>query len=188
MKHDDQNTNQGFSSSESELALKSLKSISAEPSLYFKTRLLAKAREQRTEKVSFFKKIFTPQALMACLVLVVSVVVFKKQNVSQPEIALFNTNQPYVIRVDIRPYKEAKIAYAEVVLADENIQFSSAQFEKISLQKKLVVSWESVVEKQFLPIVIKGIKSGVSTVKVNFYDSENKLVNSQNVSLKFKGG
>jgi hypothetical protein len=188
MKHNDQNLNEGYSSTESQNALSSLKSVSAEPSLYFKTRILAQAREQQKAKSNLFKKFFASVALAACLVLAVTTFIFKNKSLSGAEIAFYKTGQPYVIRVDIRPYKESKIAYAEVVLDDDNVQFSSSRFENISQQKKLVVSWENVVEKQFLPIVIKGLQTGASVVKVNFYDSENKLINSQNVNLNFKGG
>ncbi len=188
MRQDSNKPNEGFLSDESADALKSLRSVSAEPSLYFKTRVLAQMREQKKAKQSLFRKFFIPSALAFSFALIMSFLALQKQTQNQTEVASYIIGQPYVIRMDIRPYKESGVAYAEILLSDDNVQFSSSQFEKISQQKKLVVAWETVVQKQFLPIVIKGVQSGNSKVIVNFYDSENKLVNSQNVNLNFKGG
>jgi hypothetical protein len=189
MRHSDEDTDQGFSSEQSKQALHSLKSLSAEPSPFLRTRILARVRENKVQKVSFFKKYFLQTAFGTAMGFVLAFVLFQKMNSQSPtEIATYLTGQAYVIRMDIRPYKESEIAYAEILLNDENIEFTSSQHSEISQQKKLIVSWESVVQKQFLPIVIKGTKSGPSIVIVNFYDIENKLVNSQNVNLQFKGG
>ena len=189
MRHDETDSNEGFSSEESQKALHSLRSLSQDPSPFLKTRVLARAREKQNNKKSLFLKYFFQSSLVTAILVVVAVSLFSKTQKSDlQQIASYVTGQAYVIRMDIRPYKESAIAYAEIVLDDDNIEFSSKQHIEISQQKKLVVSWENVVQKQFLPIVIKGTKPGSSKVIVNFYDSENKLVNSQNVNLNFKGG
>ena len=184
--HDDKD---GFSSSEASEALRSLKNLKTEsPSPFFKTRILAHTKAIKKSRFELFKENLLQPLLAVTFLFTISIFIFQKTKLNNPDIDSYKTGQAYVIRMDIRPYKELGIAYAEVLLENENIQFSSSRFEKISQQKKLTVSWESVVEKQFLPIVIKGMKSGSSKVIVNFYDSENNLVNTKNVNLEFKGG
>ena len=177
--------NEGFSSAQSQQALQSLKSLSVEPSPFLKTRVLAHAREQRQSKISFFKKYFLIPSITAALAILVSISYLQKKDSAVPTYAM---GKDYVIRMDIRPFKDEPIAYAEIVLDDENVQFSSIKFSEISAQKKMTVSWENLVEKQFLPIVIKGLKAGSSKVVVNFYDANNNLVKTQDVNLKFKAG
>lgn len=182
---DNDQKHEGFSSLQSQKALQSLKTLSVEPSPFLKTRILAHVREQKQSKVSFFKKYFLVPALTAAVAIVMTIGYLKSKDSGVPAYAM---GQDYVIRMDIRPYKESAIAYAEIVLGDEKIQFSSSKFTEISVQKKMTISWENLVEKQFLPIVIKGLKEGSSKVVVNFYDASNNLVKSQDVHLKFKAG
>ena len=118
----------GFSSIESENALKSLRTLSIEPSPFLKTRVLAHAREQRQAKVGFLKKYFLQAGLATCFLFVIAVSFFKNTD-SVPSYAV---GQDYVIRMDIRPYKDAGVSYAEVVLGDEKVQFSSSKFSEIS--------------------------------------------------------
>lgn len=188
MRQNDQNNqsdqNEGFSSSQSQQALRSLKSLSAEPSPYLKTRVLAHAREQKRAKVSFFKKYFLQAGLATAFIFVIAFSFLQPKEITPT----YATGQDYVIRMDIRPYKDSPVAYAEIVLGDEKIQFSSSRFSEISAQKKITVSWDNLVEKQFLPIVVKGLKAGSSKVVVNFYDANNNLIKSQDVNLKFKIG
>ena len=80
--------------------------------------------------------------MTAILVVVVVSFISKNQKSDLQQSASYVTGQAYVIRMDIRPYKESAIAYAEIVLDDDNIEFSSKQHIEIIQQKKLVVSWE----------------------------------------------
>ena len=183
---------EGFSSPATQEALQSLKSVSVQPSVYFKTRLLARADEQANNSAQSQSYFRLSHALSASLVvcLVSGLIYFGLQN--KPDIfaasPTYKTGQSYVIRVDIRPLKDAGISYAEINLSDSNIKFASSEVLEVILQQKLIVAWESIVEKQFLPIVIQGIKPGTSTVVVNFYDFDKKLIKTQNVKLDFKGG
>ena len=188
MRQNENDQNEGFSNEQSKAALQSLKSLSMEPSPFLKTRVLAQMRERKQSQVGtvhgYIKKYFMHAGLATAFIFVVTFSFLQNKTV----IPTYETGQAYVIRMDIRPYKDSKIAYAEVVLGDERVQFSSSKFAEISAQKKLTVSWDNLVEKQFLPIVIKGMSAGQSKVVVNFYDSENNLVKSQDVNLNFKGG
>lgn len=188
MRNDESDPTTGYDGPDAKEALQSLMSFNVEPSPFLKTRILAHAREQKSLQIPFYKKMFWPAAVALSLLLAFKFMLLPKGTIQSIEVASYSVGQPYVIRMDIRPYQEAHIAYAEIVIDDEKIQFSSSQFESIGQQRKLVVAWENLVGKQFLPIVIKGLKNGNSEVIVNFYSSDNKLVNSQNVNLKFKGG
>ena len=192
MRHQEPDSNQGYADQEVQLAFYSLRSLDAEPSSFLKTRVLARIREKKENKQSLFKKYILQSALSFGLVTAVLFGLFQKNSVSSTTstgaVASYTTGQAYVIRMDIRPHKESAIAYAEILLSDDRIEFASQQHAQISSQKKIIVSWENLVQKQFLPIVIKGTKAGNSKVIVNFYDLDNKLVNSQDVNLNFKGG
>jgi hypothetical protein len=194
---DNQNPNsQDVMATEAANALKALKSVQVEPSAYLTQRILNnyELRTEVSQKKStfslpslFVQFKFWPSFSVALATLFISFFAFKSFNNSQQP-AIYALNQDYVIRMDIRPLPQDEIAYAEISLPDENVQFSSKKFTDLKLQKKLVVSWDSMVAKQYLPIVVQGIKPGSSKVIVNFYDSEHKLVTTREISLYFKGG
>jgi hypothetical protein len=193
------NLKEGFKTEESMQALSALKSLSSDASPYLKNRVLRNIESQAVDKktalpwvVRFFQQFkLAPSLAVATLTLALSFLFFNsnklflKQNPEQPT---FNIGQAYVIRFDIRPLPNENIAYAEITLPDENVQFASLKFDDIKTQKKLVVSWEGMLEKQYMPIVVQGTKAGASKVIVNFYDSDRNLVTSKEVSLYFKGG
>jgi hypothetical protein len=190
---------EGLKSEESMQALASLKSLSSEASPYLKNRVLRNIESQAQEKKSsstwfngFFQQFkLAPSLAVACLTLAFSFLLFNSNKIFQeqtPQQPAFNVGQAYVIRVDIRPLPNENIAYAEITLPDENVQFASLKFDDIKTQKKLVVNWEGMLEKQYMPIVVQATKSGSSKVIVNFYDSDRNLVTSKEVSLYFKGG
>lgn len=183
---------EGFSSFESKQALQSLKSLAPEPSRFLKTRLLARLEEQSKQQVGckplWTKSYFFSVALSSSFVLCLIYFGIKYNSEISEASTIYKTGLSYVIRLDIRPLKDAGVSYAEINLSDKNIQFSSTEVLDVIQNKKLVVAWDSIIEKQFLPIVIQGIKPGVSSVMVNFYNLENKLVKSQNIKLDFKGG
>lgn len=170
-------------------ALRSLKHVSPEPSPYLEARVTAQFRESRKAQPQSIWLALVSGALASAFVFVLGFSFFlKSKGPVAPTVADYQVGQDYVIRMDIRALKEAPISYAEVVLEGENVQFSSGKFAAISQQKKIVISWDSLVEKQFLPIVLKAKSGGRSKVVVNFYDSENKLVNTRDLDLNFKGG
>ena len=189
---------EGYQSEESMQALSALKSLSSEASPYLKNRVLRNIDIQKQESFSarvwltqFFAQFkLAPSLAVAVLTLAFSFLIFNSNNFFQQQAAksVFNIGQAYVIRVDVRPLPNEDIAYAEISLADENIQFASLKFDDIKTQKKLIVNWEGMLEKQYMPIVVQGTKAGSSKVIVNFYDSDRNLVTSKEVSLYFKDG
>lgn len=186
---EDENQNPDSESTAGLKALRSLQHVSPEPSPYLEARVAAHFRENlKTQPKSIWLPLLSG-ALASAFVFILGFSFFLKSNgPARPAVADYQVGQDYVIRMDIRALKESPISYAEVVLEGENVQFSSGKFAAISQQKKIVISWDSLVEKQFLPIVLKAKSGGRSKVVVNFYDSENKLVNTRDLDLNFKGG
>ena len=187
---ENENVNNSNSDSSAGLkALRSLKQVSPEPSPFLEARVTAHFRENlKTKQKSIWLPLMSG-ALASAFILAFAFSFFLKSQTSHlPAVADYLVGQDYVIRMDIRALKETPIAYAEVVLEGDNVHFSSGKFASISQQRKLVISWDSLVEKQFLPIVLKAMSGGKSKVVVNFYDAENKLVNSRDLDLNFKGG
>lgn len=190
--------NEKYKTPESAAAIDSLKSLKAEPSPYLTQRILnnLELKNQAQQKQSAFsvKDFFTQfkfwpsisVALATLFICFFGLKAFNKNNEFPSQV--YALGQDYVIRMDVRPLPNNEIAYAEISLSDENIQFSSKKYSELKMQKKLVVNWESMVEKQYLPIVVQGTKAGSSKVIVNFYDSEHKLVTTQEISLYFKKG
>lgn len=170
-------------------ALRSLKQASPDPSPYLEARVVAHFRENIKAKQ---KNVWLPWlggALASAFVLVLAFgFVLRSRTATPTTVADYLVGQDYVVRMDIRALKESPIAYAEVVLEGDNVQFSSGKYASVSQQKKIIISWDSLLEKQFLPIVLKAKSGGKSKVVVNFYDSENKLVNTRDLNLNFKGG
>ena len=186
MEHENDN-NPNSDSSAGLKALRSLKHVSPQPSPFLEARVAAHFRENlKTKQRSIWMPLFGG-ALASAFVLVLAFS-FMLRSRSVPAVTDYLVGQDYVIRMDIRALKETPIAYAEVVLQGDNVNFSSGKFASISQQRKIVISWDSLVEKQFLPIVLKAMSGGKSKVVVNFYDAENKLVNSRDLDLNFKGG
>lgn len=98
----------------------------------------------------------------------------------------FQLNQNVLIRVDIRSIQQSPISYAEVALENEGIAFTSSLNEDITKERKLILSWESLLHKQYLPVIVKGLKEGNHIVKIHFYDQNKNLIMSKSVNVTFK--
>lgn len=197
-KKNDLNNNTPYKSQESFEAIKSLKDLPLEPSPFLAKRVLrnlnskAQAESQFNLLTRFLGQFkFWPSISVALASIFLSIVVFKtgvfsKSDTNPAESYLLG--QTYVIRMDIRPLSKNDIAYAEISLPDDNLEFASQKFSEIKLQKKLVVGWDTMLEKQYMPIVVQGKKAGSTKVIVNFYDSDHNLVTTKEISLYFKVG
>lgn len=197
-KKNDLNNNTPYKSQESFEAIKSLKDLPLEPSPFLAKRVLrnlnskTQAQSQFNVLTGFLSQFkFWPSISVALASIFLSIVVFKagvfsKSDTNPAESYLLG--QTYVIRMDIRPLPNNDIAYAEISLPDDNLEFASQKFSEIKLQKKLVVGWDTMLEKQYMPIVVQGKKAGSTKVIVNFYDSDHNLVTTKEISLYFKAG
>lgn len=170
--------------------LQSLRSVKLQASPYLASRVLTnlelprESGRNQTSLVSFLRSRF---AAMAVGLAVAAVLVY--QWGAHPKIqaeAQYKVGSPYMVKVDIRELKEADIAYAEVVLDGQNIQFSSKAFADVNETKKLMISWDQLLTKQYLPVVVKGNKEGEAKVTVYFYDKNNKIVQEKQMALSFK--
>jgi hypothetical protein len=176
---------------ETPAALISLRKLKVEASPFLTQRVLNnfEAAKKQSNKPWFYQWFWKVSTALSCAALVGLAVKF---SILQTELqsktqAHFSLNRPYLIRVDIRDLSSSEVAYAEVVLAKEGMQFASQDYVDLKDQHKLTVVWEHMLEKQYLPIVVSGTKSGAGQVKVYFYDQENKLVDSKEINLSFDG-
>lgn len=174
-------------------ALRSLGQIDLQPSPYLAARvkagLIASQRETSEDLGTWsakWKQFFWP-SLSAVLALALVLVLMTGGPHGREEIATYVTGQDYLIRVDIRAVHESNVAFAEIVLQDENLQFSSRQFSDVKELRKLVIEWQQLTDKQYLPIVVQGLRAGASQVTVNFYDKNNNVILTKEMPLLFKG-
>ena len=167
-------------------ALKALRNLDLEPSPYLAKRVQANLKSKTSDAVSFWQKWLWPSLSAALTVVVVFLLVRKPPQFHEMTVAEYSLHQPYIIKVDIRSIKESEFAYAEVQLGGENIQFTSSHSE-INETKKLMLSWEQLLDKQYIPIVVEGVKPGKALVTVNFYDKNNKVLATKEMALSFKG-
>ena len=165
-------------------ALRSLKGHEPEPSPFLVARISASLRQKKSEApLQIWLRFFWP-ALSAGLACALVIVLSQSKSPSEGE---YLVGKDYLIRVDIRQVHQTEVAYAEVVLHDEKLKFSSEKFSDVRDLRKLVVEWEQLTEKQYLPIVVQGQSAGASQVTVNFYDKNNRIIMSKEMSLHFKG-
>ena len=163
-------------------ALEHVKNTEIEPSSFLKTRILANIKAGSVKKSRNYLFVFSPKLIFSSLLLlfIFSMIFFQKV-----ENSIFPVSKPYMVKIDIRSLKDADVDSVKVELAGV-ISFSSKKFTEIKNLKELTLSWENLVGKQYIPIVIEGEKSGKGSLKVYFYNSQNKLITNKLLSFKFK--
>ncbi len=183
MGHDESNENKN---PQYEKMISSLKGIDVEPSSYMKTRVLARAREineQKQAKRFSWKSLIFVAAATAFVVLMVSRFVFIEQQEPGLEVG-----KPYVVKADLRSMNDlGNVAYVQVEL-DGEIQFSSKKFSRIREMRSLKLSWEKLVGKQYLPVIVEGTSSGNSVVRVKFFGKDNKVIKTEEYDFSFDRG
>lgn len=169
-------------------ALSALKNLDVEPSPYMKTRVLARAREAKEKSRMRFRwfYVFAGSCASAFVAAIVSFQMMKGGEVHAPE-NFMALNEPYMIKADLREMQGKDLAYVRVEL-DGQVVFASKRFANVSEMRSLTLSWENLLGKQYLPVVVKGTESGNSHVRVHFYDKENNLIKTQDFSLDFNKG
>ncbi len=168
-------------------ALRSLNQLDLQPSPYLVARIKAGLMSDMNRvSARGWLRYFWP-AVSAALACALVVVLSARSEHPNEEIASYVVGQDYLIRVDIRSVHQTDVAYAEIVLQDENLQFSSQQFADVKELRKLVIEWQQLTDKQYLPIVVQGLKAGTSQVTVNFYDKNNNVILTKEMPLSFKG-
>ncbi|MBC7467243.1 MAG: hypothetical protein H7256_14730 [Bdellovibrio sp.] len=184
--HDDQNQN------ETPSGLKALRSVPLQPSAFLATRVQRNFEssatrpklDQKKNKASFL----VGTGLMALALVVVG---FWQLNAFIPPTKsnepVFALGKPYLIRMDIREISHAEIAYAEISLGGDNIQFSSEKFKHIQRDKTIRIAAKSFSQKQYLPVVVEGVENGKAQVTVRFYNDRHELVTTRQMDLNFMG-
>ena len=164
-----------------EEAIKALQGIHAEPSPYMKTRILANVREAEAQKQKAFPWLQLVFGSLAAAALAV-VITFQVMPTSQGEVVALG--KPYLVKADLRLLEEADLSYVKVELVG-SVQFSSDKFEHIKEMRSLTLSWDKLVGKQYLPVVVKGVEKGESHVKIHFYNDAGEVVKTQDYQLDF---
>jgi hypothetical protein len=173
-------------------ALARLKSVELEPSPFLSTRIQAnlRATSQPAPPQWSWKSWKTTLSLSVAfsVALVLLVALVQGPKLLQSNVNSYALGKPYLIRVDVRELDPDEVAYAEIEIKGESAQFKSKAFEQLAEVKKITVNGEIFKNKQYLPIVVEGIKKGKSEVSVNFFDKNKKLLSSRVVDLSFAGG
>lgn len=168
--------------------LKSLRNMRVEPSPFLAKRVAANFENiVANQKPVKSRRSLWIGAAMAAVLVALAVIPALKPATETPAQA-FALNKPYLIRMDIREIPRNEIAYAEISLSGESIQFSSQKFKDIQKNKTIVVDGGNLGEKQYLPVVIEGVSAGDAQVTVSFYNDRHELITTRTMNLAFGGG
>lgn len=160
-------------------ALCTLKSAQLKPSPYLLTRVIAHANTSH-KKGRWWAFAWISSVAVACLVMVFVL----SQTRSVPGQQLLG--QPYMVRLDLTEMKGdgAQLAFVIVELGDERVRFSSNN-RQVQEMKQLVLEWESLADRPYLPVVVEGLKGGRSDLVVKFVDVDGNVIKSKTIKLHF---
>jgi hypothetical protein len=181
-------------------ALSRLQSVELEPSPFLSARVQANLRAMASSEAApgaaaltfkgRFLEFLRPWkvSVVFAMALVLLVLALPFKGFLPSPMASYAIGKPYLIRVDVRALEPEEVAYAEIEIKGDSAQFKSKAFEKVAENRKITVDAEIFKNKQYLPIIVEGIKKGQSQVLVSFFDKNNKLINSRVVDLSFEVG
>ena len=172
------------SQSEIHPALKSLRALDLDASPFLATRVKANLKSSRHE-VPLFKKFWLTRLATS---MVVAAMILLNTHLNSESKKLYSLGQPYMIRMDIRAIPQSEIAYAEISLDGDTAEFSSKKFTEVRQKKVLTVSADTLKDKQYLPVIVRGVKAGETKVTVSFYNSNDEVVTSKSMTLAFADG
>lgn len=164
-------------------ALKALRKFQIEHPPYLKQKILASFEEKKRsmQKWIYF---FTGAAVSGTLALLLVFIGMKHQPL-QPLSSTFQVGPAYVLKVDLREIANQRVAYVEVEVEGESLQFFSQTHLDLSEQSKLIFEWEHLNGKNYLPIVIRGLKAGEGKIRVTFFDGKNEKIDDRMLSVFF---
>lgn len=158
-----------------------LKDIQIEPSPYLKTRVLARAKEDRASRSLLLWKLISAGSV--CAVLALSVVSYRLyQNQKAAPAAV--TQQAYVIQIDFNAADKELVARAEVELPP-GVHFVSSN-KQISQERKLTLPVQvKSLGRGKLPFVVAADFSGEKEIEVRLLDQNDELIRKQVLKMKF---
>jgi hypothetical protein len=147
---------------------------------FLSTRVLAeyRARSRGPARPSFWK--WLALVSTACSLVLIT----RNYYLSQGFVYSAAVNQAIAVRVEIEDLKHFDIAHAEIELPD-GVHFYSKQHPEVFSEKSVTVAWNQGSGRTRFPIVIKSDISGKKTVRVSFFDSNDKLVATRDVEIRF---
>lgn len=167
--------------------LRGLRQEKLEPSPYLKTRVMAQVREASVPRLSL-SALFRGVAVASTLV--IAAVVGLWQFSSPDESFQASAHQPVAVRLDIKDLQNQKISRASVELP-KGVQFFSKRFPKIQEQDVLQLSFNEEQANPMpaaLPIVIQAGEAGMKSVKVRFFNQDNRMVAEKTLKIRFNVG
>ena len=169
--------------------LKALRSLRMEPSPFLVPRVIAElgARENEAKKSPRFSGLFTIFTSVAATTAVLSLILLFGGYLKPISEHPFTVGQVYMIRVDLRSIDLKDVAFAEINLDGDNVEFSSRDFQDVMHDKKLTLNIDSLSGKSYLPVVIRGTHAGNAGMAVSFIDKNHRLVSAKTIALNFKG-
>lgn len=150
----------------------------AEPSPYLKTRVLARVREEKRKasRVRQWLWGFCGATATGAVAMIAWI------QVSSPTFKAV-AHQPVAVRVDMKDLGGKNIARATVELP-EGVQFFSKKFPEIAAKTSLDLPVAAAPHA--LPIVIQADEAGMKSVKVRFFNEENRFVAERVLKIQFK--
>ena len=161
-------------------AIGALRELKAEPSPFMKTRVMAHVEEERSKSKKSWFMIFGASLATACLAIVLSWQLFQQA----PAMAV---GESYVVKADLTAFENEAVAYVTIELEGE-VKFASKKFAQVEELRSLTLSWDRLIGKEYLPLVIKGVQAGNSKVKLHFYDENDNIIKTKDYDLRFEKG
>jgi hypothetical protein len=156
------------------------------PSPFLATRVMAEVKASKKDPVQIWKYLTSTFALSTAIFCFL----FIKTNTNheQPTNVAALTAQPLQAQVISLEFNDDDIKYiaeAEIVLPD-NVQFVSKNRPEISKERSIRLPLKvSRLGKTRLPFVISALEKGKHTLKLRFYNLEEKMVKEKSITVNF---
>lgn len=163
--------------------LSPLKKDIPEVSPYLKTRVLAELRAgaQRPQTIwSWLGTRWAAGAAFSVAAVALGTFSFLTRDAGYQAVA----DQPVAVRVDMKEFKSKGISHARVELS-KNIHFYSQKFPEVRAKESLELSWKDGLLPSTLPIVVESNEKGTRTVRVKFFNDENRVVAERVLKIRF---
>lgn len=175
---------------DSEKAVKAIfgkaRKLPLSPSPYLETRTLAVLRERArgANKVGFWRRLAVGGSLSTLVLGTALTLLLVVGPLRDSEIThAMSPGHPFVVKVDVDSLKSHEIVRAQIILP-EGINFFAKDFPQIEKLRVLDLAWRKTSESAPLSFVVQGVKDGIKTVKIEFFDKNNMLVATHTLKIK----
>jgi hypothetical protein len=151
--------------------LASAKSIKVKSPHFLSTRVMAQIDELSENKA---KKTWSLANIMTALSVSFSVallVFFLNTNQQQNKLVSIQIGPAYVIKVDIKKMKNKGVKFVNIQLP-KGLSFYASDDSQLSEQMEMLIEWDFLKNRHYLPIVVVGNKVGKKKIVINFKDDQ----------------